>query len=44
MVLGFIVSYNSGRCLHEIIYDGEEHCFFNLQNDLLKGDSVFQTD
>lgn len=42
---GFIVSYNHRARLHEIIYDGEEeHCFFNLLEDLSKGDLVVQTD
>lgn len=36
---GFIVSYNPRTHLHEIAYDGEEeHCFFNLLEDLSNGD------
>ena len=42
---GFIVTYNPRAHLHEIAYDGEEeHCFFNLVEDLSKGDLVVQTD
>ena len=42
---GFIVAYNAQTRLHEITYDGEEeHCFFNLLQDLSKGDLVVQTD
>lgn len=42
---GFIVSYNPGTRLHEIAYDGEEqHCFFNLLEDLSNGDLIVQTD
>lgn len=41
---GFIVCYNPLTHLHEITYDGEEeHCFFNLLEDLSKGDLVVQT-
>ncbi len=39
---GFIVSYNPNTHLHEIAYDEEEHCFFNLQEDLSKGDLIIK--
>ena len=43
--MGFIISYNPNTHLHEIAYDGEEeHCFFNLQEDLARGDLVIQPD
>lgn len=42
---GFIVSYSPRSCLHEIAYEGEEeHCFFNLIEDLSKGDLIVQAD
>ena len=42
---GFIVSYNPATCLHEIVYDDEEeHCFFNLLEDLSNGDLIVETD
>lgn len=42
---GFIVSYNTRTRLHEIAYDEEEeHCFFNLLEDLHEGDLIVQTD
>ncbi len=42
---GFIVAYNPQTRLHQITYDGEEeHCFFNLLEDLSKGDLVIQRD
>ena len=42
---GFIVSYNPRTHLHEIAYDEEqEHCFFNLLEDLSKGDLIVQND
>lgn len=42
---GFIITYNPQTHLHEIVYDGEEeHCFFNLMEDLSKGELVVQTD
>ena len=35
---GFIVSFNPRTHLHEIAYDEEEeHCFFNLLEDIIKG-------
>ena len=38
---GVIVSYNPNTHLHEIAYDGEEeHCFFNLQEDLAMDDLI----
>ena len=38
---GVIVSYNPVTSLHEIAYDEEEeHCFFNLLEDLLQGDLI----
>ena len=40
---GLIISYSPRSCLHEISYEGEEeHCYFNLIEDLLKGDLVVQ--
>lgn len=43
--MGFIISYNPNTHLHEIAYDGEEeHCFFNLQEDLARGDLIIQAD
>lgn len=43
--LGFIVSYNLNTHLHEIAYDGEdEHCFFNLQEDIARGDLIIKAD
>ena len=42
---GFVVRYDAQSNLHEIAYDGEEHhCFFNLMEDLSKGDLVVQSD
>ena len=42
---GFIVSYSPTSCLHEIAYEGEEeHCFFNLMEDLSKGDLIVQAE
>ena len=38
---GVIISYNPNTHLHEIAYDGEEqHCFFNLQEDLAMDDLI----
>ena len=43
--MGFIISYNPNTHLHEIAYDGEEeHCFFNLQEDIARGDLIIQAD
>jgi hypothetical protein len=40
---GIIMSYSPSSCLHEIAYeDEEEHCFFNLMEDLSKGDLIVQ--
>ena len=34
-----VISYNAVTHLHEIVYNGEEeHCYFNLQEDILHGD------
>ena len=42
---GFIISYNPNTQLHEIAYEGEEeHCFFNLQEDLARGDLIIKGD
>ena len=42
---GSIISYNPTTQLHEIAYDGEEeHCFFNLQEDLARGDLIIKAD
>ena len=36
---GFVVAYNKTTSLHEVAYEGEqEHCHFNLIEDLLAGD------
>ena len=35
---GYVISYNAVTHLHEIVYNGEEHCYFNLQEDILHGD------
>lgn len=43
--LGFIVSYNLNTHLREIAYDGEdEHCFFNLQEDITRSDLIIKAD
>ena len=43
--MGLIISYNPNTHLHEIAYDDEEeHCFFNLQEDLARGDLIIQAD
>lgn len=42
---GFILGYNPNTHLHEVAYDGEEeHCFFNLQEDLSRGDLIVKSD
>ena len=42
---GFIVSFSPRSCLHEIAYEGEEdHCYFNLIEDLSNGDLIVQAD
>ncbi len=42
---GVVVSYNPTTHLHEIVYDDEEHsCFFNLLEDLSKGDLLVEND
>ena len=41
---GFIVSYSPRSCIHEIAYEGEEHCFFNLIEDLSNDDLIVQAD
>lgn len=35
---GFVLSYNVVTKLHEIVYEEEEHCFFNLMEDIAQGD------
>ena len=36
---GFVVDYDTTAKLHEVVYDGEEeHCYFNLMEDLLQND------
>ena len=37
---GVVLSYNARTKLHEILYE-EEHCFFNLMEDIAQGDLVF---
>ncbi len=42
---GVVVSYNPRARLHEIAYAyDDEHCFFNLQEDLSKGDLIVEDD
>lgn len=42
---GVVVSYNAVNKLFEIAYDDEEdHCFFNLLQDLAQGDLVVHSD
>lgn len=42
---GFILGYNPNTHLHEIAYDGEEeHCLFNLHEDLSRGDLIIKSD
>ena len=38
---GVVLSYNARTKLHEILYEEEEHCFFNLMEDIAQGDLVF---
>ena len=39
------MSYSPTSCLNEIAYEGEEeHCFFNLMEDLSKGDLTVQAE
>ena len=38
---GFVPTYNDANKLHEIIYDDEdEHCYFDLTQDLVMGDLI----
>ena len=42
---GFIVSYNARTNLHEIAYEEEEeHCFFNLLEDISNGDLIVHSE
>ena len=41
---GFVVSYDKQTRLHEVEYDDEEeHCFFDLLQDISQGDLVVCT-
>jgi hypothetical protein len=38
---GFVITYNAQTKEHEIVYDGEEdHCYFNLFEDIAQGDLI----
>ena len=38
---GFVIAYDDANKLHEIIYDNEdEHCYFDLTQDLILGDLI----
>ena len=42
---GIVVCYNAVTKLHEIAYDGEEeHCFFNLLEDISLNDVIIGND
>lgn len=37
---GYVISYNAVTHLHEVSYEGEQTCFFNLLEDLQSGDLI----
>ena len=41
---GHVVSYNAVTHLHEVAYEGEENCFFNLLEDVNNGDIILNHD
>ena len=41
---GVIVSYNATNRTHELVYDNDEHQYFEITEDIFNGDLVFTED